>query len=103
MAATAGAFAGPCLGRGYNPAMLRKILIGVSILAAAGLAAVVTMIGPRNVIGMLRYDTRKEGALRPGSLAPDVALTALDGKGGEVRISDRIGARPLVLVFGSFT
>ena len=83
--------------------MLRKILIGVAILAAAGVAAVVTMIGPRNVIGMLRYDTRKEGALRPGSPAPDVALTSLDERGGVVRIADRIGRLPLVLVFGSFT
>ncbi len=82
--------------------MLRKILIGIGVLVLAAIALVVARIGPSNVIGMLRYDTRKEGALRVGSRAPDVALRSLSG-GVPVQIADRIGKRPLVLVFGSFT
>jgi hypothetical protein len=35
-------------------------------------------------------------------VAPDVTLHVVDGA-GTVRIAQRIGARPLVLVFGSFT
>lgn len=70
-------------------------------MAAAG-AAGVAFIGPRNVIGMIRYDKRQEGRLKVGDRAPDVTLVGLDGK-SNVRIADRIGARPLVLVFGSYT
>jgi hypothetical protein len=81
---------------------IKRVLLSVAILVAAVVAFGVAKIGPRNVIGMLRYDTRKEGTLRPGSLAPDVALHAVAGA-GTVRIADHIGRRPLVLVFGSFT
>jgi hypothetical protein len=81
---------------------IKRVLLAVAILVAAAVAFMVAKIGPSNVIGMLRYDTRKEGALRPGSLAPDVALHAAVGS-GTVRIADHIGRRPLVLVFGSFT
>jgi len=81
---------------------LRRVLLLVAA-AVVGLAVlVVAKIGPSNVIGMIRYDTRREGALRVGSPAPDVTLHAVDGP-GTVRIAQRIGARPLVLVFGSFT
>jgi len=68
----------------------------------AALAGVVAWIGPRNVVGMLRYDQRREGTLQVGDRAPDVTLVALDGK-TPVRIADAIGDRPLVLIFGSFT
>ncbi len=76
------------------------LFLGAAVLAAGGY--MVAKIGPSNIIGMLRYDTRHEGALRVGSPAPDVALHAASGA-GIVRIADRIGKRPLVLVFGSFT
>ena len=76
------------------------LVAGILVLGVAAAAAIV--IGPRNVIGMLRYDQRTDGSLKTGERAPDVALVALDGA-GEVRLSSRIGARPLVLVFGSFT
>ena len=82
--------------------MLKKILLVVLALALGSAAFVVARIGPRNVIGMLRYDQRKEGALKVGDRAPDVSLLALDGK-TPVRLQDSIGDRPLVLVFGSFT
>lgn len=82
----------------------RWFLIGAAALvAAAGLAALF-VIGPRNVIGMLRYDTRREGALKVGDAAPDVELlAATDGGSERVRLRERLKGRPLVLIFGSFT
>jgi hypothetical protein len=77
------------------------LLIAAFILVAAG-ALVVVRIGPRNIIGMLRYDQRREGDLRVGDAAPDVALIGLDGA-TEVRLRDHVGHRPLVLIFGSYT
>ena len=82
--------------------MLRKILLAAGGLAVAIAAVFVITVGPRNVIGMLRYDTRHEGSLRPGDRAPDVELVALDGS-GPVRLLGASRTRPLVLVFGSFT
>ena len=79
----------------------RALLLLAAIVVGLGTVAV-AKIGPSNVIGMLRYDTRKEGDLRIGSAAPDVALHAVSGA-GVVHIAERIGPRPLVLVFGSFT
>lgn len=82
----------------------KRILLGlglVVVLAAAGMTYM--MGGPRNVIGMLRYDQREEGTLKVGDRAPDVTLLELDGK-TPVRLSERLGGgRPTVLVFGSFT
>jgi hypothetical protein len=72
------------------------------MLAALLAAVVLWRIGPKNVIGMIRYDERKEGALQPGDAAPDVALVSLDGK-TPVRVSEKVGGKPLVLVFGSYT
>lgn len=82
--------------------MIRRILLGLGLVVVAAAAFAVWRIGPRNVIGMLRYDTRKEVALRVGSPAPDARLHASGGS-GTVRIADRVGGRPLVLIFGSFT
>ena len=78
------------------------------ILPMAGLAIVgvvaygVISFGPRNVVGMLRYDQRKEGSLKVGDRTPDVDLVALDGQ-KRVRLGESVGKEPLVLVFGSFT
>jgi len=83
--------------------MLKKIVIVVAVLAVIALGAVTYMIGgPRNLIGMLRYDQREEGTLKVGDRAPDVGLIALDGT-TPVRLSDKLGGRPTVLIFGSFT
>ena len=82
--------------------MRKKILIGlgaVLLLAASGIA---WMIGPRNIIGMLFYDQRREGRLVVGDPAPDVVLTAIDGS-PDVQLASLIGGKPLVIVFGSFT
>jgi hypothetical protein len=83
--------------------MLKKILVGLGILAVLALGAMTYMVGgPRSLIGMLRYDQREEGALKVGDPAPEVALLALDGK-TPVKLSERLGGKPTVLVFGSFT
>lgn len=80
----------------------KKLLIGVgaAVLLVAGFF--LFRIGPRNLLGMLRYDQREEGTLRVGDTAPDVGLVALDGT-TPVRLRDHVGGKPLVLVFGSFT
>jgi hypothetical protein len=80
----------------------KKIAIGAGIAALTLGAAAVAYIGPRNVVGMIRYDKREEGRLSVGDRAPDVALVALDGS-TPVHLSEKIGHRPLVLVFGSYT
>ena len=83
--------------------ILKRVLLGVAILAALAAAGFTYMVGgPRNVIGMLRYDQRQEGKLKVGDRAPDVAMLALDGK-KPVRLSESFGGKPTVLIFGSFT
>ena len=82
--------------------LVRRIaLVLGGVVLVAAIAAIVK-IGPRNIIGMLRYDQRREGTLKVGDKAPDVLLARADGA-GEARLSEWIGAKPLVLVFGSFT
>ncbi|HTR04103.1 MAG TPA: hypothetical protein VMN82_12960 [Thermoanaerobaculia bacterium] len=81
----------------------KKILIGVAAVALLALGAITYMIGgPRNLIGMLRYDQRQEGTLKVGDRAPEVSLVALDGA-TPVKLSEKLGGKPTVLIFGSFT
>ena len=80
----------------------KKVLLGLMALAAAGVAVVLFLIGPRNLLGMLRYDQRREGDLAVGHAAPDVALVGLDGR-ARTLLSKQPAGRPLVLVFGSYT
>jgi hypothetical protein len=81
----------------------KKVGIGAGGLLLLGVAGITFMVGgPRNLLGMLRYDQREEGSLRVGDPAPDVALLELDGA-TPVRLSERLGGRPTVLIFGSFT
>jgi len=82
--------------------MLRRVMIAIGVLGMLAVGAFAYMIGPRNVIGMLRYDQREEGKLKVGDRAPDVGLVSLDG-GAPVRLADHLGGKPTVLVFGSFT
>jgi len=81
--------------------MWRRIIwtVGAIIVLLAGLA--VWQIGPRNLLGMLMYDQRREGTLKVGDRAPDVTLRALDDR--DVRLLERLGSRPLVVIFGSYT
>jgi hypothetical protein len=82
--------------------MWKKALLAVLVLLVCAAAYAVISFGPRNIIGMLRYDQRQEGSLKVGDVAPNVDLLALDGK-TLVPLEDSIGGKPLVLVFGSFT
>jgi hypothetical protein len=82
--------------------LFKKILLIVVLLLCAAAGVIAWKIGPRNIIGMLRYDQRKEGNLKVGDRAPDVALVSLDGR-TPVRLSERVGGKPLILVFGSYT
>jgi iodothyronine deiodinase-like protein len=80
---------------------LRRVLLVILALVLAAVGAGVWYIGPRNIIGILFYDQRREGDLQVGQRAPDVALARLEG--GETRLASLVGDKPLVLVFGSFT
>lgn len=80
----------------------KKVALGLLAVVVAAAAFVVWKMGPRNVIGMLRYDQREEGTLLVGHTAPDVSLVALDGR-TRTPLAASIGGKPLVLVFGSYT
>jgi hypothetical protein len=82
--------------------MLKTVLVGLLLIAAIAGVFVVVKMGPSNIIGMMRYDQREEGKLHVGDRAPDVLLLSLDGK-SEMRLADRLGGKPQILVFGSFT
>ena len=81
--------------------MIKKVLLGLGagVLLAAGF--MVMKIGPRNIIGMIRYDQRRQGDLKVGDRAPDALLVSLAGRREIPLLAAR--TRPLVLVFGSFT
>jgi len=68
--------------------------VGLSLMAG----------GSKDAIEMVRYALphMHVGTLKAGDPAPDVRLVALDGK-TRFHLHERIGGRPLVLIFGSFT
>ena len=79
----------------------------IVVLSVAGIVLLlaviaIVLIGPRDLAGMLRYDTRHEGKLKVGDRAPDLELVGLDGSSPARLLAPRHG-RPLVIVFGSFT
>jgi len=82
--------------------MLKKILLALGLLVLAVAGFFVYQIGPRNLIGMWRYDQRREGDLKVGDKAPDVVLKSLDGT-SDVRLLDAMRGKPLILIFGSYT
>ena len=83
--------------------MLGKVLL-IAVAALFVIAACAFFyIGPRNVIGILTYGRQaRDGDLQVGDVAPAVTLVALDGA-SQLPLTNWIGMRPLVLVFGSFT
>ena len=81
---------------------LRRVLLVIALLVLIAGGFVVWRIGPRNIIGFLRYDQRREGTLKVGDRAPDVALVELDGR-GRAQLQQYVGGKPLVVIFGSFT
>ena len=77
----------------------------VGVLAVGVFGMLCYMAGsPKDAIGMVRYALphMHRGNLKIGDDAPDARLVALDGV-NHFHIRERTGARPLVLVFGSFT
>ena len=44
--------------------IVRRTLLGLAIVVVLAAGAFVWMMGPRNVIGMLRYDQRREATSR---------------------------------------
>ena len=78
-------------------------ILAVLLLAAFG--GLCYLAGsPKDAYGMVRYALphMRRGTLQVGSDAPDARLVALDGI-NHFHIRERLGRRPLVLVFGSFT
>ena len=82
--------------------MLKKILLALVALVVLAAAVMVVKIGPGNVIGMIRYDQRREGDLKVGDVAPAGMLVSLDGRARVPLLKPNTG-RPQILVFGSFT
>lgn len=84
--------------------ILKRAALAVAAVALLGGGYFTFFVigGPANLIGMLRYDTRREGELRVGAPAPDVELLALDGKSA-APLRAQLHGRPLVVIFGSFT
>jgi hypothetical protein len=87
----------------------RRILIWTSsgvvvVLAVAFIFLSVVTGGPSNVYGLVRYalPNMHRGDLNVGDRARDVKLYALDGA-ATFQLRDRIGVKPLVLIFGSYT
>jgi hypothetical protein len=87
---------------------MRKVLRVLGLVVGLAVAVALAFegyklyrMGPRDYFGMMRYDQREEGELAVGDPAPDVVLTALDGR--SVHLRERIGGKPLVLIFGSYT
>lgn len=80
---------------------MKKVLLVLGALVVVGATVVVAKIGPRNIIGMIRYDQRREGDLKVGDRAPDAQLVSLDGKTRQALLPKR--DKPAVLIFGSFT
>ena len=81
--------------------MWKKIALGIATLVVAAAAFAVAKIGPRNVIGMIRYDQRRDGDLKVGDRAPAAMLVSLDGHTRTPMLSPT--GQPTVLIFGSFT
>lgn len=80
------------------------LIVFLAVLTITYGALSYVMGGPRDVYGFLRYALPHwhRGDLRVGNVAPDVELVALDGH-SRFALRDRIGQRPLVLIFGSYT
>lgn len=81
---------------------MKRVLLVAGALVVLAAIAMVVKIGPRNVIGMIRYDQRREGDLKVGDRAPDALLVSLDGR-SRVPLLSGGGGKPTVLIFGSFT
>jgi hypothetical protein len=79
---------------GAGLVLLLGAFVGLSVMAGS----------PKDAYGMVRYALphMHRGNLKVGDDAPDARLVGLDGS-DHFHIRERTGAKPLVLVFGSFT
>jgi len=81
--------------------------IGISLGALLVIAFVALSVmagGPKDALYMVRYALphMHRGNLKLGDSAPDARVFALNGS-ETFHIRERTGAKPLVIVFGSFT
>ncbi|MGC2526935.1 MAG: hypothetical protein WA639_04270 [Candidatus Acidiferrum sp.] len=77
----------------------------VLVLLLIGFGVLSKMAGsPRDAYFMVRYALphMHRGNLKVGDTAPDARLLALDGS-THFHLRERTGARPLVVIFGSYT
>lgn len=81
---------------------MKKVILILGGLVVVAASAIVIRIGPRNVIGMIRYDQRREGDLKVGDRAPDALLVSVDGTSRQPLLEANAN-QPTVLIFGSFT
>ncbi len=81
--------------------MLKTILLVVALILIV-VAFEVYKIGPRNIIGRLRYSRKREGDLKVGDRASNALLVSLDGRSRQPLLQPTNG-KLTVLVFGSFT
>jgi hypothetical protein len=88
---------------------VKKVFIWISIslgalLVVAFIALSVMAGSPKDAVYMVRYALphMHRGNLRVGDAAPDARVFALSGT-ETFHIRERTGAKPLVIVFGSFT
>ena len=74
-------------------------LVVIAFIGLSGMAG-----GPRDALYMVRYafPHMHRGNLKVGDSAPDARLLAPNGT-DRFHIRERTGAKPLVLIFGSFT
>lgn len=79
--------------------------ISVGALLVVAFAGLSYLAGsPKDAIYMVRYALphMHRGHLKVGDAAPDAKLLSLDGQ-RHFHIRERTGARPLVIIFGSYT
>ena len=82
-----------------------RVAIAVIVLAGLLFAGLSYRMGSvRDAYGMLRYAIPRmgQGEVKVGDKAPEVELISTDGD-ARLHLRDKIGARPLVLIFGSYT
>ena len=85
--------------------ILKWTAIGLGVFLGLAFAFLSMVAGsPKNVYGLVRYalPNMHRGDLRVGDRARDAKLFSLDGL-TTFHLRDRIGAKPLVLIFGSYT
>ena len=83
-----------------------KWTIGIFLVLLVGAFVVLSKMAgsPKDAYGMVRYafPHMHRGNLKVGDDAPDARLVSLDGS-ERFHIRERTGARPLVVIFGSYT